>query len=76
MKKKVVVQIPCLNEEKGIANVIKQIKKITKDEIFHCYKDKVGVKVFLEDYVYLSQLMINLYAVSYTHLTLPTICSV
>jgi len=39
----------------------KQIKKITKDEIFHCYKDKVGVKVFLEDYVYLSQLMINLY---------------
>ena len=29
MKKKIVVQIPCLNEEKGIANVIKQIKKIT-----------------------------------------------
>ena len=28
-KKKIVVQIPCLNEEKGIANVIKQIKKIT-----------------------------------------------
>ena len=27
MKKKIVVQIPCLNEEKGIANVIKQIKK-------------------------------------------------
>ncbi len=29
MKKKIVVQIPCLNEEKGIADVIKQIKKIT-----------------------------------------------
>ena len=29
MKKKIVVQIPCLNEEKGISNVIKQIKKIT-----------------------------------------------
>ena len=33
----------------------------TKEEIFHCYKDKDGVKVFLEDYVYFSQLMINLY---------------
>ena len=33
----------------------------TKEEIFHCYKDKEGVKVFLEDYAYLSQLMINLY---------------
>ena len=29
--------------------------------MFHCYKDKDGVKVFLEDYVYLSQLIINLY---------------
>ncbi len=28
MKKKIVVQIPCLNEEKGISSVIKQIKKI------------------------------------------------
>ena len=27
MKKKIVVQIPCLNEEKGISHVIKQIKK-------------------------------------------------
>ena len=37
------------------------IKSHTQNEIFHCYKDKEGVKVFLEDYVYLSQLMINLY---------------
>jgi len=37
------------------------IKNLTKDEIYHCYKDKVGVKVFLDDYVYLSQLMINFY---------------
>ena len=37
------------------------IKKLTKDQVFHCYKDKEGVKVFLEDYVYLAQLMINLY---------------
>ena len=31
------------------------------DGVFHCYKDKEGVKVFLEDYVYLAQLMIDLY---------------
>ena len=37
------------------------IKNLTKDEIYHCYKDKEGVKVFLDDYVYLVQLMINLY---------------
>jgi len=37
------------------------IKNLTKDEIYHCYKDKDGVKVFLDDYAYLSQLMINLY---------------
>jgi len=37
------------------------IKNKVSSEIFHCYKDKKGVKVFLEDYVYLSQLMINLY---------------
>ena len=37
------------------------IKYQTKEEIFHCYKDKEGVKVFLEDYVYLAQSMINLY---------------
>ncbi len=37
------------------------IKKMTSEGIFHCYKDKEGVKVFLEDYVYLSQLMINFY---------------
>ncbi len=37
------------------------IKNLNNDEIFHCYKDKDGVKVFLEDYVYLSQLMISLY---------------
>ena len=29
------------------------IKNLTKDEIYHCYKDKDGVKVFLDDYVYL-----------------------
>ena len=37
------------------------IKKLTKDEIYHCYKDKDGVKVFLHDYSYLMQLMINFY---------------
>jgi len=37
------------------------IKNQTNEEIFHCYKDKDGVNVFLEDYVYLSQSMINLY---------------
>jgi len=37
------------------------IKNLTKNEIYHCYKDKDGVKVFLDDYVYLSQLMINFY---------------
>tara|TARA_B100001123_G_scaffold382813_1_gene454234 strand:+ start:43 stop:1989 length:1947 start_codon:yes stop_codon:yes gene_type:complete len=37
------------------------IKNQTNEEIFHCYKDKTGVKVFLEDYAYVSQLMINLY---------------
>ncbi len=40
------------------------IKNLTKDEIYHCYKDKDGVKVFLDDYVYLSQLMINFYETS------------
>jgi len=42
----------------------KLIKELTGDEVFHCYKDKEGVKVFLEDYAYLSQLMINLYEVT------------
>jgi len=42
-------------------NNFQLIKNQTNEEIFHCYKDKDGVKVFLEDYVYLSQLMINLY---------------
>ena len=42
----------------------KIIKNLTKEEIFHCYKDKEGVKVFLEDYVYLSQLMINFYEIT------------
>ena len=42
----------------------KLIKNLTNDEVFHCYKDKEGVKVFLEDYTYLSQLMINLYEVT------------
>jgi len=37
------------------------IKDLTKDEIYHCYKEKEGVKVFLDDYAYLVQLMINLY---------------
>jgi len=37
------------------------IKNLTKDEIYHCYKDKDGVKVFIDDYAYLAQLMINLY---------------
>jgi len=37
------------------------IKNLTKDEIYHCYKDKDGVKVFIDDYAYLTQLMINFY---------------
>ena len=37
------------------------INNLTKDEIYHCYKDKDGVKVFLDDYAYLGQLMINFY---------------
>jgi len=37
------------------------IKNLTKDEIYHCYKDTDGVKVFLDDYAYLAQLMINFY---------------
>lgn len=37
------------------------IKNLTKDEIYHCYKDKDGIKVFLDDYAYLAQLMINFY---------------
>jgi len=37
------------------------IKNLTKDEIYHCYKDKDGVKVFIDDYAYLAQLMINFY---------------
>ncbi len=40
------------------------IKNLTKDEIYHCYKDKDGVKVFLDDYAYLAQLMINFYETS------------
>jgi len=39
----------------------KLIKKLTTEGIFHCYQNKEGVKVFLEDYAYFSQLMINLY---------------
>jgi len=37
------------------------IKNLTKDEVYHCYRDKDGVKVFLDDYAYLAQLMINFY---------------
>ncbi len=40
------------------------IKKLTQDEIYHCYKDKQGVKVFLDDYTYLAQVMINFYEVT------------
>jgi len=40
------------------------IKNLTKDEIYHCYKDKDGVKVFLDDYAYFAQLMINLYEIT------------
>ena len=40
------------------------IRNLTKDEVYHCYKDKEGVKVFLDDYTYLAQLMINLYEVN------------
>ena len=37
------------------------IKNLTKDKVYHCYKNKEGVNVFLEDYSYLAQLMINFY---------------
>jgi uncharacterized protein len=37
------------------------IKNLTKNEVYHCYKDKEGVKVFLDDYAYLTQLTINFY---------------
>ena len=40
------------------------IKNLTKDEVYHCYKDIHGVKVFLDDYVYLTQAMINFYEVT------------
>ena len=40
------------------------IKNLTKDEIYHCYKDKDGVKVFLDDYAYLFQLTINFYEIT------------
>ncbi len=40
------------------------IKNLTKDEIYHCYKDKQGVKVFLDDYTYLTQMMINFYEIT------------
>ena len=50
--------------KKIVENNFKLIKNQNSEEIFHCYKDKEGVKVFLEDYVYLSQLMINLYETS------------
>ena len=40
------------------------IKNMTKDDVYHCYKEKDGVKVFLEDYAYLAQSMINLYEIS------------
>ncbi len=40
------------------------IKNLTKDEVYHCYKDKEGVKVFLDDYTYLVQLMINFYEIT------------
>ena len=40
------------------------IINLTSDEVFHCYKEKIGVKVFLEDYAYLSQLMINFYEIT------------
>ena len=40
------------------------IRTLTKDEIYHCYKDKDGVKVFLDDYAYLAQLMINFYEIT------------
>ena len=42
----------------------KVLKSLLGGEVFHCYKNKEGIKVFLEDYTYLSQLMINLYEVT------------
>ncbi|MDC1476306.1 thioredoxin domain-containing protein [Pelagibacteraceae bacterium] len=40
------------------------IKNLTADEVYHCYKEKDGVKVFLDDYTYLTQLMINFYEIT------------
>ena len=37
------------------------IRNLTADGVYHCYREKEGVKVFLDDYTYLTQLMINLY---------------
>ena len=42
----------------------KVLKSLLGGEVFHCYKNKEGIKVFLEDYTYLSQLMINLFEVT------------
>ena len=52
------------NWKKIVKNNYILIKNLTVDEIFHCYKDKEGVKVFLEDYTYISQLMIDLYEIT------------
>jgi len=40
------------------------LQSLLGGEVFHCYKNKEGIKVFLEDYTYLSQLMIDLYEVT------------
>ncbi len=40
------------------------IAEKTKEEIYHCYKDKEGVKVFLEDYTYICQSALNFYEVT------------
>jgi len=40
------------------------IKHLTKDGVYHCYENKEGVNVFLDDYAYLAQLMINFYEIT------------
>ena len=40
------------------------LQSLLGGEVFHCYKNKEGIRVFLEDYTYLSQLMIDLYEVT------------
>ena len=60
---------PALKEELGIDNIM-AVPKLTKVVI------NMGVGEAANDKKHLESALENLTAVSYTHLTLPTICSV